>query len=93
MDWLILLTVGVAAAVALGITAHGSARRTARGSGSLGGGLLGSIDEVFAPSRHEAVLELDRQSALPAPAPLAGDGDRGILDGRISIRLDSERSS
>jgi hypothetical protein len=93
VDWLILLAVGVAAIVALGVTAHGSARRSHRGSGSVGGGLMGSIDEVFAPSRHEAMLELDRQSALPAPAPLPGDSDRGILDGRrISIRLDGDRA-
>jgi len=35
-------------------------------------------DEVFNPTRHEAALELDRQTALPAPAPVAGDGDLGV---------------
>ena len=35
-------------------------------------------DEVFAPRKHEAQVELDRQSRLPAPAPLPGDGDKGI---------------
>jgi hypothetical protein len=51
-----------------------------------GGGSVTSIgDEVFAPSRHEAAIELDRQTVLPAPAPVAGDGDHGIYDGRITI--------
>lgn len=90
MDLLIFLAVAVAAILALGVTAHGSARRGHRSSGSFGG-LMGSVDEVFAPSRHEAILEFDRQSALPAPAPVPGD--RGILDGRrIAIRLDGERA-
>jgi len=52
-----------------------------------GGSLLTIGDEVFAPSRHEAAIELDRQSSLPAPAPLAGDRDLGIYDGRIRIDL------
>jgi len=55
-----------------------------------GSGLVGIGDEVFAPSRHEAAIELDRQTILPAPAPLAGDrGDTGdgVYDGRITIEL------
>lgn len=54
-----------------------------------GGGSIVSIgDEVFAPARHEAAIELDRQSVLPAPAPLAGDpaADK-VYDGRITIEL------
>ncbi|MDM4763937.1 hypothetical protein QT381_13060 [Galbitalea sp. SE-J8] len=50
-------------------------------------GALGAADEVFAPSKYEAQVELDRQSALPAPAPLAGDGDKGVYAGRLTIRL------
>lgn len=46
--------------------------------GSTAGGALHIGDEVFAPSRHEAQVELDRQTVLPAPAPLPGDGDLGI---------------
>ncbi len=42
-----------------------------------GAGLMGIGDEVFAPSRHEAAMELDRQTILPAPAPLAGDPANG----------------
>lgn len=52
-----------------------------------GAGLIGIGDEVFAPARHEAAMELDRQTILPAPAPVAGDGDKGIYDGRVTINL------
>ena len=47
--------------------------------GGSGAGLVGIGDEVFNPTRHEAQLELDRQTTLPAPAPLAGDGDLGVI--------------
>lgn len=49
--------------------------------------IVGIGDEVFAPTRHEAQIELDRQTMLPAPAPVAGDGDKGIFDGKIRIDL------
>ena len=57
-----------------------------------GAGLIGIGDEVFAPARHEAAMELDRQTILPAPAPLAGDPVRasqetGIYHGRVTIDL------
>jgi hypothetical protein len=32
-------------------------------------------------------MELDRQTLLPAPAPLAGDGDKGIYRGQVVIKL------
>ena len=57
-----------------------------RTSGSKGG-VFGIGDEVFNPTRHEAQVELDRQTVLPAPAPLAGDGDRGIYNGQVRINL------
>lgn len=43
-----------------------------------GGGIAGIGDEVFNPTRHEAQIELDRQTILPAPAPLPGDDDFGF---------------
>ena len=43
-----------------------------------GGGIAGIGDEVFNPTRHEAQIELDRQTILPAPAPLPGDDDYGF---------------
>ena len=58
---------------------------TGKKSSAHGGGLMGIGDEVFAPARYEASLELDRQSSLPAPAPLAGDGDKGIFNGKVTI--------
>jgi len=51
------------------------------------GGAMGIGDEVFNPSRYEAQIELDRQTVLPAPAPVAGDGDKGIYDGQVKIDL------
>jgi hypothetical protein len=54
------------------------------------GGAMGAGDEVFNPTRHEAQIELDRQTVLPAPAPLAGDGDLGIYAGRVEIDLDED---
>ncbi len=90
MDGLILLGVAVGAIIALSIAASGSARRTGRGSGSAGAGMLGSVDEVFAPNRYEAMLEQERHTSLPAPAPLAGDDDKGIYDGRIRIGVPAD---
>ncbi|PRY66945.1 hypothetical protein B0I08_10826 [Glaciihabitans tibetensis] len=51
------------------------------------GGIAGIGDEVFNPTRHEAQIELDRQTVLPAPAPVAGDGDLGIYAGDVRIDL------
>lgn len=50
-------------------------------------GVMGIGDEVFHPTRHEAQIELDRQTVLPAPAPLPGDGDQGIYEGQVRIDL------
>jgi len=52
-----------------------------------GGGGMGALDEAFNPTRHEAQIELDRQTILPAPAPVAGDGDKGIFNGKVQIDL------
>ncbi|MDO7880762.1 hypothetical protein [Antiquaquibacter soli] len=51
------------------------------------GSVMGIGDEVFHPTRHEAQIELDRQTVLPAPAPVAGDGDKGVYDGKVTIDL------
>ena len=59
-----------------------------RGSGTMSGAIGGSFDEIFAPARHEAQQEMDRQSLLPAPAPLPGDrGDGGWEGGKITLDL------
>jgi hypothetical protein len=57
------------------------------------GGVMGIGDEVFHPTRHEAQIELERQTVLPAPAPLAGDGDKGIFNGKVVIDLSKDRRS
>lgn len=51
------------------------------------GGVMGIGDEVFNPSRYESQIELDRQTVLPASAPVAGDGDKGVYDGQVRIDL------
>ncbi|MDN4598220.1 hypothetical protein [Leifsonia virtsii] len=62
-----------------------------RGSGTMSGAIGGSFDEIFAPARHEAQQEMDRQSLLPAPAPLPGDrGDEGWQGGKITLDLGGE---
>ena len=59
-------------------------------SRSGGSGAMGIGDEVFNPTRHEAQIELDRQTVLPAPAPLPGDPDFGIYRGQVKIDLDED---
>jgi hypothetical protein len=75
----------VAGIVVLGILAQRfgviDLRDKSRSGGSGMSGAFGSLDEVFAPTRHEAQQEMDRQTILPAPAPLPGDGDKGIAVG------------
>ena len=58
-----------------------------RGSGSGGAGMFGVADEIFNPSALDARRALDEESRLIVPAP-SPDGDKGIADGRITIRLD-----
>ncbi|QDZ15733.1 hypothetical protein [Humibacter ginsenosidimutans] len=65
--------------------------RKPSGGSSRGGGVLMIGDEVFAPAKYEAQVELDRQARLPVPAPIPGDGDKGIFgDGPVRIQLDSD---
>lgn len=75
--WLLLVVV----ASVLGMLAQRRGWIDLRGDGRRGGtgaGLVGIGDEVFNPTRHEAALELDRQTSLPAPAPIPGDGALGV---------------
>lgn len=91
----------VLAIVALGALAMGLFQRDVRKhpwTGSGGGGPFGAIDEVFAPTRHEAMAELKQQYDRTAPAPVAGeppwlDVDLGS-DGRPgSVTIWPERRS
>ncbi|HEV7184082.1 MAG: hypothetical protein ACHP7F_11810 [Actinomycetales bacterium] len=61
-----------------------------RSTGGSSSSIVGIGDEVFAPTRHEAQIELDRQSMLPAPAPVAGDGAKGIWNGKIQLDLGTQ---
>ena len=88
MDWLwfgIALVVLVSIAILgqrmgwIDLTNSGAKRRGG------GGAPLGGIDEVFNPTRYETQLELDRQSVLPAPAPVPGDGAKDIYKGNVKI--------
>ena len=76
--------------------------KTKRGKPS-GAAVMMIGDEVFAPRKYEAQVEVDRQARLPVPAPVPGDGDKGIAYAaadaddddpdrfRGRIRLDVER--
>ncbi len=97
MEWLIFGGVAVVVAI-LGVFAQrkGWIDMTGKhtgGRGGAGAGIMGGVDEIFAPTRHEAQQELDRQSSLPAPAPVPGDGDKDIFnsEGKIRIDLDADR--
>ena len=91
MDWLIfggivLALIGLAAlAQVKGWIDLGN--KSTRGGGSSAGTLVGMGDEVFHPTRYEMQLELDRQTMLPAPAPVAGDGDKDVYRGNVRIDL------
>jgi len=93
--WIVLALIVVA--VVLGIIAQkrGWVDFSDQHKTSGGGGGLGGVDEVFNPTRHEAQIELDRQTILPAPAPLAGDGagdiNRGMFSGKVRIDLSDEK--
>ena len=94
MEWLIFGGV-VLVLVPLGIVAQRKGwidmtGKNVGGRGGAGAGLAGSLDEVFAPTRHEAQQERDRQSSMPAPAPVPGDGDKDIFKsgGKVRIHLD-----
>ncbi len=106
MDWWIWVGVAVPVvavgwlAVRLGWIDLSDKTRRGKPSGSA---VLLIGDEVFAPRKHEAQIEADRQARLPVPSPVPGDGDKGIAfaaedadDGhpdrfRGRIRLDIDR--
>ena len=87
--WLIALIVaggGVVLVVvlqALGLVDLRDKRR--RGSGMVCA--MTGIDEVFFPTRAEALQERAREAVLPAPVPLPGDGDLGVYAGKVRIDL------
>lgn len=67
-----------------------STKRQGRGGLS---GMVTMVDEVFAPTKHEAAIQADAVSRLPAPAPVPGDGDKGVFGGRVVIEVPPARES
>ncbi|GAB3794265.1 hypothetical protein GCM10028798_00430 [Humibacter antri] len=94
--WVLVGVVGVGAllwvAQRLGwIDLRDKSRTSSDGGASRGGGALLIGDEVFAPAKYEAQLQLDERTRLPVPAPIPGDGDKGIFsEGPVRIRLDAD---
>lgn len=88
--WLILAFVAAIVALCYLASRFGwiDLSNKSRSSGS--GAMMGIGDEVFNPTRHEAQIELDRQTVLPAPAPLPGDPDFGIYRGQVTIDLNED---
>ncbi len=95
MDWLIFAGIAVVL-IALVVVAQRvgwiDLSNKSRTSGKTGGGIMGIGDEVFSPTRFESQIELDRQTILPAPAPLPGDGDKDIYRGNVSIDVTRKRA-
>lgn len=93
MDWLIFAGIAVAV-IGLGYLAQHfgwiDLTNKTKSSGTHGG-VMGIGDEIFNPSRYESQIELDRQTVLPAPAPVAGDGDKNVYQGQVRIDLDETR--
>jgi len=87
----VLFIGAIVAIVALGFVANRfgwiDLSNKSKTGASGGGSALGIGDEVFHPTRHEAQIELDRQTVLPARAPVAGDSDRGVYRGKVEIDL------
>jgi hypothetical protein len=51
-------------------------------------GLVGGVDEVFAPMKYEVSKIQEAERELPAPAPIPGDGDKDIFKNNGKVRID-----
>jgi hypothetical protein len=95
MEWAI--AAGVAAVlVVLGVIAQRKGwidltGKHARGRGGGVAGLVGGVDEVFAPMKYEVTKIQEAERELPAPAPIPGDGDKDIFTGDGKVRIDLDQ--
>ena len=96
MEWIIGVAVAaVVIVVAVIAQLRGWIDLTGKHAGGRGGGvagLLGSVDEVFAPTRFEAQKVLEAQTEMPAPAPVPGDGDHDIFANGGTVRIVLDRT-
>lgn len=80
MEWWSWLLIALVVVAVVGYAVHRGwidlSDKTKRGKPS-GHAVLMVGDEVFAPRKYEAQVEMDRQNRLPTPAPTP-DGDKGI---------------
>lgn len=53
------------------------------------GNIMGPVDGLFAPNRQEALIELERQTELPAPAPSPGDPLVDLENGVVTFAVSS----
>ncbi|MDO3699611.1 hypothetical protein Q3H92_18100 [Curtobacterium flaccumfaciens] len=95
MNWLIFLGAVAAVAVVVWIADRMGwidlSNKSQRSGGS--GGMVGMLDEVFAPTRHETQAEYERQARLPKQAPSPADHDHDLLSGSVLIRVPAVRSA
>lgn len=90
MPWYGWLAIGLVAVALLAVAQWRGwieLRGVDNGRGS-GNGMFGFADEVFHPTKHEAMQDLAQQTELPAPAPTPGDGPLDLDKGRVRIDLD-----
>lgn len=95
MNWLILLGAVAAAVVVTWVADRlgwiDLSNKATNSGGS--GGMVGMMDEVFAPTRHETQAEYERQSRLPREAPTPADDDHDLLSGHVLIKVPATRSA
>jgi hypothetical protein len=96
MEWVIFGVVVVAVAL-VGVLAQrkGWIDLTGKHAGGRSGGvagLVGGVDEIFAPMKYEVSKIQEAQKEMPAPAPIPGDGDKDIYrsGGRVTIEVDGD---
>ena len=86
MNWIIVAGIASALTV-LALVGQRKGRVDISWNQKRRGGSMTIADEAFNPTRFEAQVEMDRQTILPAPAPLPGDDDKGTYWGIVRIKI------